>query len=240
MAGAAQMSLLQDLPFSLSQPGPEEVAGVGNYYLQVFGPGKSERPISTIYFLDSHGQRPSKVKDPDYDSIKQSQIDWFTTTSRALQKTHNDNEDSHHPFHISLAFMHIPLPEYADPNLILRGGHRREPTEGPSFNSHFYDTLANENVAAVGCGHDHVNDFCALLPRPGPWLCYCGGTGFGGYGSYGDKRYRRRSRIWEVDTDTGGLRTWKRVEFEAERVDEVVLVKAGAVCMDDPTAQAPL
>lgn len=249
------MSLLQDLPFSLSQSGPEEVDGVGNYYLQVFGPGKSQRPLLTLYFLDSHGQRPSKVKDPDYDYIKQSQIDWFTNTSQALRKAREDN-DSHNHFHVSLAFMHIPLPEYADPNLIIRGGHRREPTEGPSFNSHFYDTLSKEGVAALGCGHDHVNDFCALQPQDisnplqlGPWLCYGGGTGFGGYCSYGDKRYRRRSRVWELDTNARSLKTWKRVEYEGERVDELVLVGGAAVvadscdtagCTDCATPQAPL
>ena len=235
MAGAEQMLLLQDLPFSLSQSGPEDVEGVGNYFLQVLGPGGSQRPLSTLYFLDSHGQKPSKVKDPDYDYIKQSQINWFTNTSQALRKAREDS-DSHNQSHLSLAFMHIPLPEYADPNLVIKGGHRREPTEGPSFNSHFYDSLAEEGVAALGCGHDHVNDFCALRPHDtidppqlGPWLCYGGGAGFGGYCSYGERRYHRRSRVWELDTNTQSLKTWKRVEYERERVDELMLVKGGAV-----------
>lgn len=249
------MLLLHDLPFSLSQSGPEEVDGVGNYYLQMFGRGKSQHPLSTIYFVDSHGQKPSKVQDPDYDYIKQSQSDWFTNTSQALQKA-RENSDSHNQFHLSLAFMHIPLPEYADPKLIVKGGHRREPTEGPSFNSHFYDSLAEEGVAALGCGHDHVNDFCALRPQDtsnplqlGPWLCYGGGTGFGGYCSYGDRRYHRRSRVWELDTNIRSLKTWKRVEYERERMDELMLVEGGAVVADPykvaeytngATAQAPL
>lgn len=237
------MSLLQDLPFSLCQSGAEEVDGIGNYYLHVFGHAQSEVPLSTIYLLDSHGQIPSKVKDPDYDWIRQSQIDWFTCISQALRRAHEKN-DSHKPFHLSLAFMHIPLPEYADSDLIIRGGHRREPTEGPSFNSHFYNALTREGIAAVGCGHDHVNDFCALRPQQrhielqqdgskppqlGPWLCYGGGSGFGGYCSYGGKRYHRRSRVWEFDTNNGGMKTWKRVEYVSEKVDELVLMEGGAV-----------
>lgn len=250
------MSLLGNLPFSLCQSGPEEVDGTGNYYLQVFGHGQSQLPLSTLYFLDSHGQIPSKVQDPDYDWIKQSQINWFTCSSQALRRA-REKDDSHKRFHVSLVFMHIPLPEYADSELILRGGHRREPTEGPSFNSRFYDILVKEHVAAVGCGHDHVNDFCALrpqhrheasqqdilkLPHFGPWLCYGGGSGFGGYGSYGGKRYHRRSRIWELDTNTGGIRTWKRVEYAEERVDELVLVKGGAVVPSpfDTKTEAPM
>ncbi|KAL8789422.1 MAG: hypothetical protein Q9213_001179 [Squamulea squamosa] len=238
----AQMSLLQDLPFSLCQPGPDHVDGVGNYYLQMFRYGESQLPSSTLYLMDSHGQIPSKVKDPDYDWIKQSQIDWFTHASQALRRARN-SEDNHNHSHVSLAFMHIPLPEYAASDLIIKGGHRREPTEGPSFNSHLYDALAKEGVAAIGCGHDHVNDFCALRPqqkhedskqgginpaRLGPWLCYGGGAGFGGYCSYGDKRYHRRARVWEIDTNTGGLKTWKRVEYAKERIDELVLIGAGS------------
>jgi hypothetical protein len=82
---------------------------------------------------------------------------------------------------MSLAFLHIPLPEFGYHRLSIRNGYRREPTESPSFNSCFYDALVKEGISALGCGHDHVNDFCALLPQqtqqdgvktpqPGPWL----------------------------------------------------------------------
>lgn len=242
MLGTAQMSLLQNMPFSLCQSGPQWVEGRGNYYFQVFGTAKAKVPLMTLYFLDSHGQIASKVKDPDYDWIKQSQIDWFTCTSQELRKA-RERLDSQNHSHYSLTFMHIPLLEYGDSHLVVKGGHRREPTEGPSFNSHFYDVLANEGVAAVGCGHDHVNDFCGVLPplsheeyrrkgsgpsQPGPWLCYGGGSGFGGYGSYGGKRYHRRLRVWELDANADSLKTWKRVEYIRERVDELVLMQAGA------------
>ena len=244
MAGSAQMSIYQDLPFSLCQSGPEEIDGVGNYYLQIFAPESSQIPLGTLYFLDSHGQIPNEARDPDYDPIKQSQIDWFTSTSQALQHEGRKKDNNH----LSLAFIHIPIPEYADRDLIVRGGKRREPTEGPSFNSHFYDALAQEGIAVLSCGHDHVNDFCALRPTKesqqygdkhrGPWLCYGGGSGFGGYCSYGDKRYHRRTRVFELDTRTGGIKTWKRVEYASERVDELDLVDSGNVV--DPAPEYDL
>lgn len=233
------MSILQDLPFSLCEPGLKHVDGIGNFYLQVLGPSPSQLPLSTLYFLDSHGQIPSTMRNPDYDAIKQSQIDWFTNAVQA-QKNIKKGSDANR-LHLSLVFLHIPLPEFGDRQLRIRNGQRREPTESPSFNSHFYDALVRGGVSAIGCGHDHVNDFCALLPQPrthqdgdespqlGPWLCYGGGSGYGGYCSYGRKRFHRRMRVWELDTSTGSLKTWKRVEYALDRVDELVLVQYGSV-----------
>ncbi|KAH6631728.1 Metallo-dependent phosphatase-like protein [Chaetomium tenue] len=235
----AQMSILQNLPFSLCEPGPEHVDGIGNFYLPVLAPAPSKLPLSALYFLDSHGQIPSEIRNPDYDPIKQSQIDWFPDTSQA-QRNAREKGDEDSQSHLSLVFLHIPLPEFREGRLSIRNGHRGEPSETPTFNSHFYDALVKEGISALGCGHDHVNDFCALLPqetqqdgdktpRLGPWLCYGGGSGFGGYGSYGGKRYHRRARVWELDTSTGSLKTWKRVEYAMDRVDEVILVEGGAV-----------
>jgi hypothetical protein len=80
------MNILQTLPYSLCQSGPEHVDGVGNYYLQIFGAASSIHPVATIYLLDSHGQIPNITKEsgnPDYEPIKWSQIDWFRSTSQA-------------------------------------------------------------------------------------------------------------------------------------------------------------
>ncbi|KFY85186.1 hypothetical protein V500_08638 [Pseudogymnoascus sp. VKM F-4518 (FW-2643)] len=241
-----QISILQTLPFSFCRPGPTNVDGIGNYYLQVLAPGRSSVPLSTLYFLDSHGQLSDTA---GYDHIKQSQIEWFTKTSQAARTARDKDDNSR--FHLSLAFFHIPLPEFGDSNLRIGSGHREEPTEGPSINSHFYDALVKEEISAIGCGHDHVNDFCALLPQQvhldgdgttqhRPWLCHGGGCGFGGYCSYGkwpcQKRFHRRMRVWELDTSTGSLRTWKRVEYDMDRADELVLVANGVVV--DPSSDS--
>ena len=164
-------------------------------------------------------------------------------TSQA-QRTAREKDNNDGRFYLTLAFLHIPLPEFGDPHLRIRNGHRRERSECPSVNSHFYDALAKGGVSALGCGHDHVNDFCALLSQqtqqdsdklPGPWLCYGGGSGFGGYCSYGGMRFHRRTRVWELDTSTGSLKTWKRIEYATDRVDELVLVESGAVV--DPSRE---
>jgi hypothetical protein len=142
------MSILRDLPFSLCESGPEQVDGVGNFYLQVLAPAPSQLPLSTLYFLDSHGQIRSKIHNPEYDSIKQSQIDWFLKTSHAQRSARGKNNNDNR-FHLSLAFLHIPLPEFKDHHLSIRSGHRREPTEGPSFNSQFYDALVKRRHIGI-------------------------------------------------------------------------------------------
>lgn len=233
------MSILQKLPFSLCEPGPEQVDGIGNFYLQVLAPAPSQVSLATLYFLDSHGEIPGRVLSSSYDHIKQSQIDWFLRISQAQRSAHQKDNIYKN---LSIAFFHIPLPEFKEHQLVIRGGCRGEPTEGPIYNSHFYDALTKERISAVGCGHDHVNDFCALLrqgngnddkhPQDGPWLCYGGTGGFGGYCSYGKKRYYRRARIWEFKTDAGILKTWKRVEYALDRVHELLLVKHGSIVND--------
>ena len=66
------MLILQNLPFSLCESGPEHINGIGNFYLQILAPAPLQLPLSTLYFLDLYGQILSKIHNPDYDPIKQS------------------------------------------------------------------------------------------------------------------------------------------------------------------------
>lgn len=223
------MKIYEKLPFSRCEPGPEQVAGVGNFYLPILAPAPSTLPLAKLYFLDSHGALSGKLS--SYDHIKQSQIDWFLNVSQSQRDKHREERD------LSIAFFHIPLNEFADDRLKIYSGSRREPTEGPRDNSHFYDALVQERISAVCCGHDHGNDFCALLQQapehgvsiPGPWLCHAGGCGFGGYGSYGGKGFHRRVRILEINAKNKTLETWKHVEWSSEQVDKMCLAKGGLV-----------
>ncbi|KAF2741877.1 Metallo-dependent phosphatase [Sporormia fimetaria CBS 119925] len=247
---SAQMAIYHSLPFSLCCSGPDNVYGVGNYYVEILPFASPGSPIATLFFLDSHGQINDDMQYPDYEAIQPSQIKWFEDTSQALrnkregaaQESSNctastqDGSDRsrENDKHSLLMFFHIPLPEFAnDDNLFTVGGQRHEPTMAPHVNTHLYDALVRERVVAVGCGHDHVNDFCARVKRRskggaddspyGPWLCHSGCAGFSAYCSYGPTRYYRRTRVWEIDGVTGRLKTWKRVEYREDRVDEVGL-----------------
>ncbi|GAB1725999.1 hypothetical protein NU195Hw_g5432t1 [Hortaea werneckii] len=237
----AQMSLMQTLPYSLSRPGPESVDGVGNYYVEVLAQSPSQHSALTIYLLDTHGLTPDERHYKGYDWLKDNQISWFRSTAQGLKKEHA--KYSH--IHLDMAFIHIPLPEYSEKGLVTAGGQWKEGVTAPTFNSHFYDALVEEGIVAVGCGHDHVNDYCALRPQDpqsdkgklGPWMCYAGGSGFGGYAGYGG--FHRRVRVWEVDTGAGRVVSWKRVECCGEetkkKIDEIVLVEGGGVVAPPPS-----
>lgn len=63
--------------------------------------------------------------------------------------------------------------------------------------------------------------------KPALWMCYGGGTGFGGYAGYGG--FYRKIRMFDFDMNEARITTWKRVEYgETDaRLDEQVIVDAG-------------
>ena len=235
------------LRYSLGTPGLPTVDGVGNYHLEVLSHKKAAHSSAlTLYFLDTHGYSPDERNFRGYDWLKKSQVDWFRATSQELKKSHVHASYSH--VHMDMAFIHIPLPEYRNtPDIAEASGKAPEPPTAPGFNSGFKQALVEEGVLAVSCGHDHVNDYCALArsdtekvdgePKPELWMCYAGGSGFGGYGGYGKelggRNFVRRVRVYEFDMNEARISTWKRVEWgpnkgdKEKRVDEMIIVENG-------------
>ncbi|KAH8723501.1 phosphoesterase-like protein [Phaeosphaeriaceae sp. PMI808] len=224
----AQMSLYASLPFSLSEAGPNTIEGVGNYYVEVQA-HSSKHSALTLYFLDTHARSLDEAHHRGYDWLKPNQINWFKTSAENLKEAH-----SHYTHkHLNMAFIHIPLPEYASPEN-ERVGNFTESVTAPSFNTHFKDALVEYDVKFVSCGHDHVNDFCGLSKEPATgepelWMCYAGGSGFGGYGGY--NHFHRRLRVFEIDINQARISTWKRLEYGdiAKRLDEQIIVDSGKV-----------
>ncbi|KAL6705900.1 hypothetical protein ACN47E_006360 [Coniothyrium glycines] len=221
-----QMDLYESLPYSVSEAGPNTIEGVGNYFVEVQSHSTKHSAL-TLYFLDTHSYSPDEAHYRGYDWIKLNQIDWFKAASEGLKEAHKHY--SHH--HLNMAFIHIPLPEYGNPDN-ERVGNWTEPITAPAFNTHFKEALVEYDVKAVSCGHDHVNDYCSLAKAEGSdepqlWMCYAGGSGFGGYGGY--NHYHRRLRVFEIDTNQARISTWKRLEYGdiASRLDEQIIVDAG-------------
>ncbi|KAK1827070.1 Metallo-dependent phosphatase-like protein [Podospora conica] len=226
MSRAAQMDLIETLPYSLSKAGPADIDGVGNYYIEVLARGHSDHSALTIYLLDTHAYSPNEKKFKGYDWLKKNQIDWFRETAQRLRKPHKQ----YSLVHMNIGFIHIPLPEYRDGNLTFIG-EWKEPVTAPVYNSGFRDALVEEGVVMVSCGHDHVNEFCGLSmkdDKPALWMCYGGATGFGGYAGYGG--FHRKIRMFDFDMNEGRITTWKRVEYGEDvdkRIDELIIVDAG-------------
>jgi hypothetical protein len=144
---AGQMSLIQSLPYSLSEPGPEDIDGVGNYVVEVLARGSTQHSALTIYLLDSHSYSPDERTFKGYDWLKKNQIDWFKATAESLKKDHA----AYTGVHMDLAFIHIPLPEYRNDNNFVKGAWS-EGVTAPAFNSGFRDALVEKGVLMVSCG----------------------------------------------------------------------------------------
>ncbi|WVW78226.1 hypothetical protein I302_100178 [Kwoniella bestiolae CBS 10118] len=84
---AEQMRALQHLPYSLARAGPRDVDGVGNYYIKLHSADGANMHIFTLYFLDSHARQKQKLpwKVPDYDYLKESQIEWYRNVSASIK-----------------------------------------------------------------------------------------------------------------------------------------------------------
>ncbi|VVT56568.1 uncharacterized protein SAPINGB_P005155 [Magnusiomyces paraingens] len=227
------VTLVSDLPYSLTQVGPENVSGYGNYVQQVLGP-RSENPALTFYFLDSHSRSQNNKLYPGYAWIEQDQLDFVTQSYNHLK----EKQAQYSHIHMSMAFMHIPFTEYVSNKPIV--GQAREPVTASKFNLGTRDVLANVGVSVVSVGHDHVNDYCMFHDKTaeeGPlnhdtamWLCFGGATGEGGYGGYGG--YERRVRLFEIDTQAATISSWKLLhEHPDARVDEQVLVRDGKAAL---------
>jgi hypothetical protein len=146
------MLIMDGLPYSLSTAGPEDIDGVGNYYIEILGRGSTAHSALTLYLLDTHSYSPSERQYKGYDWLKPSQISWFKNTSQSLKRKHK--EYTH--IHMDLAFIHIPLPEYRNEDGQSWVGNWTENPTAPGLNSGFRDVLVEEGVLVVSCGHEYA------------------------------------------------------------------------------------
>jgi hypothetical protein len=216
------MTLVSGLPFSLSEAGPNDVEGVGNYIIQALAP-KSDNAAVTFYFLDSHSRSTNPKASPGYDYIKDSQLEFLRLQYREKAQP-AQSEYSLIP--LSMAFFHIPIPEYRSKSPMV--GSHKEGVTAPQYNTGVKKTLREIGVSVLSVGHDHVNDYCMYNQDKEDgniWLCYGGGVGEGGYGGYGN--YVRRLRVFNIDTQSASISSWKLVRDEADSIDLQVLVDGG-------------
>lgn len=119
--------------------------------------GSESLPAAVLYFIDSNAHIFKDGKFTGYDYIKEGQIDWYRNTSAGYTKA---NGDSPLP---SLAFFHIPLPEFHDAvknESCALIGTRMEPVCAPQFNSGMFEAMHRTgDIFGIFVGHDHDNDY---------------------------------------------------------------------------------
>jgi len=164
--------ILTEFDNNLSENGPEDIHGIGNYVLTVAG-SASEADAAVLYFLDSGDSAPESIG--GYEWIHPDQVQWYRQESVKLTEKNGGPLPA-------LAFFHIPIPEY---DQVWHQG-RVEGIKGeevccPKLNSGLFTSMLEMgDVMGTFAGHDHDNDYVGELH--GIQLCYGRVTGYSTYG----------------------------------------------------------
>ena len=189
------MAVMRESELCLSEPGPEEIPGVGNYVLPI---QNSEEAVcaAVLYFIDSGSYAPTDIG--GYDWIRREQIVWYLRASAKF------TAEAGHPLP-ALAFFHIPIPEYDEVwDFHTCYGVKYENVCAPQVNTGFFAALHEAgDVMGTFVGHEHINDFWGDLH--GIRLCYGRATG---YNTYGREGFPRGARVIELQEGMRQFETW--------------------------------
>ena len=213
-----QENLLEKLPNCLSQAGPKELYGVGNYVLPVYS-YKNEGKIGyNIFCLDSNRELKDELKlfgveGKDDNAILPfpfgmgkcqsmplfSQVMWYFNKSVEIEYKEGRKVPA-------IMCMHNPILEY---NLIYRNpeetdmkGSKRESPACSELNSGlFFACLERGDVKGIFCGHEHLNTYQGTYC--GITMAYDGCIGFD-MSAHDDLR---GGRIIELDENEGKFET---------------------------------
>ena len=192
--------------YCLSTDEQPEITGVGNYALSVLS--RSGKVANVLWCLDSNDY--SKIDSVDgYGYIHRDQIEWYVHRSLGFTKANNGTPLP------SLAFFHIPLPEYAEALATLTTqvyGIRREIPCNSQLNSGMFTAMKEcGDVMGVFVGHDHNNDF--MLQWKGIALAY--GRFSGGENIYCD--IPNGARVIELTEGSRSFHSWIRTAAGTEQ-----------------------
>lgn len=148
---AQVLNFLRTVPYNLTYDA-EKLSGSGNCALPIYSSNENAEKWM-LYLFDSH----NLVKDYAlgyYDWIHHDQIDWYRRTSNEVTARNGRRLPS-------LAFFHIPLPEYSSVlSYCAPIGTKGEDVCSPSINSGLCAAfLEQKDVIGTFAGHDHNDDY---------------------------------------------------------------------------------
>ena len=175
----------------------------------------NNKPAAALYCLDSRSYAPKPHKNGvEYGWIEPSQVDWYCKNSAEITENNNN-----HPLP-SLAFFHIPLPEYntlwdsKSTTSINIEGVKKEKVSCPKKNTGLFSAmLKNKDVMGTFVGHDHDNDYTGVLD--GIMLSYGRKFGACSYGSL-----EKGTRVIELTEGKNCFDTWIR-NADGKIVDKI-------------------
>ena len=126
-----------------------------DYSLSILS-SNGKRTAAVLYCIDTHN-KPAIGGIGGYQWISHNQITWYRQRSMVYKQKNGGRPVP------SLAFLHIPLPEfnYATANTQCpMYGSRLEKAYSPSINSGMFASIKEMgDIMGVFCGHDHDNDY---------------------------------------------------------------------------------
>lgn len=204
LTGDQIMEIIVGMPYSMTENGPENISGNGNYILKIQS-SKSSKTAAALYFFDSHGHgNYIPGQEIKWDNIKFDQIEWYRVQSNKLTKT---NGGTPLP---AFAFFHIPLREYKEIKSTAIGIHEETVTPAEINSGLYAAMIESKDVMGVFVGHNHNNNFIGCLHNI--CLAYGNVTGRACYGKIG-----RGARVIELYEGERRFDTWVLKLYECDR-----------------------
>lgn len=172
---------------------------IGDFILNIKSSDES-KDVAVIYCLDSGDYPEETLHHGKYDWIHFDQIAWYRKYSQLFT---DKNGGDPLP---SLAYFHIPLPEYKKMSRTnsYYGAHEESGVSSPDVNSGFLASVMEMNdVMATFVGHDHDNSFIGQVN--GIALAYGRVSGLNAYG-----KLERGARIVTLYEGKHQFDTWIR------------------------------
>lgn len=171
-----QQTVYETFPNCISERGPEDVSGVGNYVKTVYS-SKTGEPVFNFWAMDSHSEntvmaekfglkgKDSRIRLPkplggfnsNHSSVYFDQVFWYYNKSVEMENVFGKKIPG-------LLFMHVPPMEmnliWANPEETGMVGHKRQEIFGASINSGLLMAcLQRGDVEGIYVGHEHLCEF---------------------------------------------------------------------------------
>lgn len=150
--GRADKSKLSEIylnsEYCLFESGPSGMNGMGNYVVNL---ARNNKPVYSLFMLDDGQYRITDGEISD-GGVSKNQIEWYKWNVDGIKSTAGVSVPS-------MAFMHVPVPEYKEIKDGFISGIRSEETCTARNNDGFFDTFKDNGGTHLFAGHDHLNNF---------------------------------------------------------------------------------
>ena len=212
---------LRSIPGNVNTPDDLGISGCSNDILTLSGPDG----IESVFYLFDSGNRAVIAGMKSWGYVHTDQIEWYREASRRFTERNSGKPVP------SLAFFHIPIPEYKeairDKSRVMMGNIGEDPA-APIFNSGLYLAMREQgDIQGIVAGHDHNSDFVMLWQNF--FLIY---GRFSGCDTVYNDLKPNGARVFEFTRGDDGFRTW--VRLSGGRVEQDLYLYPGMKNLTSP------